>query len=88
MARASGGCARAISNPARGGVPGQATRYIGALHHELLHIFLALTTSTSEILRNIFRGHLSPVPRLPTSHISHLSNQQLHMALTFHRLAR
>ncbi len=32
MARASGGCARAIGNPASGGAPGQAALYIGALH--------------------------------------------------------
>lgn len=30
-----GGCARAVSNPASGGEPGQATLYIGALHRLL-----------------------------------------------------
>ena len=33
--RIGGVCARAVSNPASGGEPGQAARYIGALHASL-----------------------------------------------------
>jgi len=50
--RIGGVCARAVSNPASGGEPGQAARYIGALHGLLWHVRHPITTANSRFPRS------------------------------------
>ena len=102
-ARASGGCARAVSNPATGGiVPGQATLYIGALHLKLLHKKLNMTITArppraaamgAEWCGQLAHVIVNPLPRAidaaePTSPRNHISPRDVGLRPVIHRKTR